>query len=595
MTTNEKIAALRAAAQAAGAHGVLLMTSDPHSSEYLPAYYNSLPFFSGFTGENSTLVVTLTGSALWCDGRFYVQGDRQLAGTEIECMHAGSAGVPTVEEYLTAHFAAGQTLLLDGSCVPATIANGYAAALAKSGAKLESKDIVSPLWESLTTRPSLPNTPCELLTVEQTGATAAQRIAMVRDELKKAGATALAVTGLDCVGWLTNMRARDLPCTPLAVAYALVTMDSCTLFIAPGRLNDADAKTLADNGVALRDYPELIDAVHALPAEEVFLVDEKATNYDLYCALNEHKTVTGADPIFALKGVKSPVELANIRECHVRDGVAVVRFQMDLEKAIAEGKILHETDIEKMLQKRRAEMPGYFEDSFDTIAAYGPNAAMMHYHAEGEVDSVIEPRGFLLVDNGGQYDCGTTDITRTYPVGPLTENERKYYTWTLQSHIDIARAVFLDYCTGFALDSFARGPLWAHKINYRCGTGHGVGYISSVHEGPQSLRPQNPIVFKEGMTITDEPGVYETDEVGIRIENELECVDAGTNQYGHWLKFEPLTLVPISTEPVIVDELTRDQINWLNAYHAHVYGMLSPRLTEEEKTWLKAKTAPIDR
>ena len=595
MTTNEKIAALRAAAQAAGAHGVLLMTSDPHSSEYLPAYYNSLPFFSGFTGENSTLVVTLTGSALWCDGRFYVQGDRQLAGTEIECMHAGSAGVPTVEEYLTAHFAAGQTLLLDGSCVPATIANGYAAALAKSGAKLESKDIVSPLWASLTTRPSLPNTPCELLTVEQTGATAAQRIAMVRDELKKAGATALAVTGLDCVGWLTNMRARDLPCTPLAVAYALVTMDSCTLFIAPGRLNDADAKTLADNGVSLRDYPELIDTVHALPAEEVFLVDEKATNYDLYCALNEHKTVTGADPIFALKGVKNPVELANIRECHVRDGVAMVRFQMDLEKAIAEGKILHETDIEKMLQKRRAEMPGYFEDSFDTIAAYGPNAAMMHYHAEGEVDSVIEPRGFLLVDNGGQYDCGTTDITRTYPVGPLTENERKYYTWTLQSHIDIARAVFLDYCTGFALDSFARGPLWAHKINYRCGTGHGVGYISSVHEGPQSLRPQNPIVFKEGMTITDEPGVYETDEVGIRIENELECVDAGTNQYGHWLKFEPLTLVPISTEPVIVDELTRDQINWLNAYHAHVYEMLSPRLTEVEKTWLKAKTAPIDR
>ena len=595
MTTNEKIAALRAAAQAAGAHGVLLMTSDPHSSEYLPAYYNSLPFFSGFTGENSTLVVTLTGSALWCDGRFYVQGDRQLAGTEIECMHAGSAGVPTVEEYLTAHFAAGQTLLLDGSCVPATIANGYAAALAKSGAKLESRDIVSPLWESLTTRPSLPNTPCELLTVEQTGATAAQRIAMVRDELKKAGATALAVTGLDCVGWLTNMRARDLPCTPLAVAYALVTMDSCTLFIAPGRLNDADAKTLADNGVSLRDYPELIDTVHALPAEEVFLVDEKATNYDLYCALNEHKTVTGADPIFALKGVKNPVELANIRECHVRDGVAMVRFQMDLEKAIAEGKILHETDIEKMLQKRRAEMPGYFEDSFDTIAAYGPNAAMMHYHAEGEVDSVIEPRGFLLVDNGGQYDCGTTDITRTYPLGELTEDERLFYTWTLQSHIDIARAVFLDYCTGFALDSFARGPLWAHKINYRCGTGHGVGYISSVHEGPQSLRPQNPIVFKEGMTITDEPGVYETDEVGIRIENELECVDAGTNQYGHWLKFEPLTLVPISTEPVLVDELSRDQINWLNDYHAHVYEMLSPRLTEEEKTWLKAKTAPIDR
>ena len=593
MTTNEKIAALRAAAQAAGAHGVLLMTSDPHSSEYLPAYYNSLPFFSGFTGENSTLVVTLTGSALWCDGRFYVQGDRQLAGTEIECMHAGSAGVPTVEEYLTAHFAAGQTLLLDGSCVPATIANGYAAALAKSGAKLESKDIVSPLWESLTTRPSLPNTPCELLTVEQTGATAAQRIAMVRDELKKAGATALAVTGLDCVGWLTNMRARDLPCTPLAVAYALVTMDSCTLFIAPGRLNDADAKTLADNGVSLRDYPELIDTVHALPAEEVFLVDEKATNYDLYCALNEHKTVTGADPIFALKGVKNPVELANIRECHVRDGVAMVRFQMDLEKAIAEGKILHETDIEKMLQKRRAEMPGYFEDSFDTIAAYGPNAAMMHYHAEGEVDSVIEPRGFLLVDNGGQYDCGTTDITRTYPVGPLTENERQYYTWTLQSHIDLAKAVWLDYCECKMIDTIAREPLWRHLINYRCGTGHSVSFVGNVHEGPHALNGRNTTVFKPGMIVTDEPGVYESGVVGIRIENELECYHKADNQYGTFLAFRPLTFVPIATSPVVPGILTKDEIEWLNAYHREVFTKLAPRLTEEERDWLAKKCAAI--
>ena len=248
-----------------------------------------------------------------------------------------------------------------------------------------------------------------------------------------------------------------------------------------------------------------------------------------------------------------------------------------------------------MLQKRRAEMPGYFEDSFSTIAAYGANAAMMHYHAEGDVNSKIEPKGFLLVDNGGQYDCGTTDITRTYTVGPLTDNERRYYTYVLQSHIDMARAVFLDYCTGFALDTFARGPVWAHKINYRCGTGHGVGFISGVHEGPQSLRPNNPIIFKPGMTITDEPGIYETDEVGIRIENELECIDLGDNQYGHWLGFAPLTLVPIDTTPVLVDELSRDQINWLNDYHAHVYEMLSPRLTEDEKAWLKKKCAPIGR
>ena len=595
MTTNEKISALRAAAKAYGGDGVLIMTSDPHCSEYLPEHYNALPWFSGFTGENATLVVTQNGSALWCDGRFYVQGDKQLAGTEIECMHAGSAGVPTVAEYLTAHFAAGETLLLDGSCVPAAVANDYAAALKKSGAALKSLNVYDAVWETNATRPALPATPCRLLTPAQTGATAADRIALVRAELAKQGATALAVTGLDCVGWLLNLRANDLPCTPLAVAYALVTKDACTLFLAPGRLSDADAATLAESGVTLRDYTELLPAVQALPADEVFIADEKATNYDLYTALCAHKTVAGADPIFALKGIKNETELKNIRECHIRDGVAVVRFEMDLEKALAEGKTLTEIDIDTMLQKRRAEMPGYFEDSFSTIAAYGANAAMMHYHAEGEVNSVIEHKGFLLVDNGGQYDCGTTDITRTYPVGPLTDNERRYYTWTLQSHIDMARAVFLDYCTGFALDSFARGPLWQHKINYRCGTGHGVGFISGVHEGPQSLRPNNAVLFKPGMTITDEPGVYETDEVGIRIENVLECVDLGENQYGRWLGFAPLTMVPISTEPVLVDELSRAQLDWLNDYHARVYETLSPRLNEEEKAWLQAKCAPLQR
>jgi Xaa-Pro aminopeptidase len=328
------------------------------------------------------------------------------------------------------------------------------------------------------------------------------------------------------------------------------------------------------------------------------LAESATVNYAVYQVLENNPALTvkdAADPLLAMKGVKNEVELAHLRECHLRDAVAMVRFQIELENRLASGEQLTELTVDEILHKYRSANDKFLVESFGTIAAYGGNAAMMHYHATPEDHAVLQRKGFLLVDSGATYLDGTTDITRTYPVGPLTENERKYYTWTLQSHIDIARAVFLDYCTGFALDSFARGPLWAHKINYRCGTGHGVGYISSVHEGPQSLRPQNPIVFKEGMTITDEPGVYETDEVGIRIENELECVDAGTNQYGHWLKFEPLTLVPISTEPVIVDELTRDQINWLNAYHAHVYEMLSPRLTEEEKTWLKAKTAPIDR
>ena len=595
-TTNQKIAALRAAAKAAGADGVLLATSDPHCSEYLPAHYTSLNWFSGFTGENSTLVVTAAGSALWSDGRFYIQADRQLAGSEIESLHAGAAGVPTVEDYLKAHFSAGQTLLTDGSCLPAALFDRYAAALAEVGARLVGRDVVSPLWADV--RPALPDTPCFLLRREQSGSSPAEKLTAVRAALRQAGATALAVTGLDCVAWLLDLRAHDLPCTPLAIAYAFVTQGRCVLFLADGRLGAADAAALAECGVERMDYAALLPFVAALDSAETVLVEKASTNQALYAALQANPRLTvkeGADPITALKGVKNATELANLKECHIRDGVAMVRFQMDLEQALAAGKPLRESDIDAMLRRRRAEQPGFDEESFTTIAAYGPNAAMMHYTARPGADSAIEPHGFLLVDCGGQYDCGTTDITRTYPVGPLTDNERKYYTWTLQSHIGVARARWLDYCTGFALDSFARGPLWQHGINYRCGTGHGVGFMGNVHEGPQSLRPNNNVVFRPGMTVTDEPGVYETDEGGIRIENELVCVDRGENQYGHWLGFEPLTFVPIDLSPVLPDELTRAELDWLNAYHKLVYDTLAPRLTPDERAWLAAKTAPLAR
>ncbi len=596
MTVPEKIAALRAAARDAGGDGVLLLCSDPHSSEYLPAHYESLTWASGFHGENAFLVVTPTESALFCDGRYYVQGDRELAGTGIVCMHDGAPGVPRLEQYLTDHFAAGETLLIDGRCVPTSHARIWEKALAKSGAALRSADIVSPLWAD--GRPPLPDTPCRLLTPEQTGHTQAEKLAQIRADLKAAGATALAVPELDCVGWLCDLRASDLPCTPLAVAYAFVTQDACTLFLAPGRLAPADVETLAGQGIEVRPYDGFLDFVRGYATEETVLASPAVLNYDLFSALEENPRLTvkeGPDPITARKGVKNDVELKNIRECHIRDGVAMVRFQMDLEAALAAGTPLRETDIEPMLQRRRREQPGCFDDSFAAIAAWGPNAAMMHYHAEPGADAAIERRGFLLVDCGGQYDCGTTDITRTYPVGPLTDDERRYYTWVLQCHIDMARAVFLDPCTGAMLDSFARGPLWRRRINYRCGTGHGVGFISGVHEGPQSLNGRSQTVFRPGMTVTDEPGVYETDLVGIRIENELECVHLEDNQYGTWLGFRPLTLVPISLAPVLADELSRDQLDWLNAYHETVYNTLAPRLTEAECRWLREKTRPLAR
>ena len=595
-TVPERLAALRAAMDANGVDLYLIPVGDPHSSEYLPDHYTSLTYFSGFHGENSNFVVTRDKSALWADGRYFVQAEKEIAGTEIELERMGEPGVPTVEQYCADVLPEGGVLGLCGLTASCQLVRSVQKALDAKHGTIKTLNLEDELWTE--GRPALPETPAWLLSKEYAGFAPAEKLEQLRAKLKELGCTAQLVGKLDNLAWLLNLRAMDIQCTPYAMAYCYVTGDRAVLFINTRRLGAEAAAELKENGVEIAEYDDILTFLAAETEAQTVLADPASVNYAVYETLRNNPAMTvkdEADPLLPMKGVKNETELKNIRECHIRDGVAVVRFQMDLEKALAEGKTLTEIDIDTMLQKRRAEQPGYFEDSFSTIAAYGTNAAMMHYHAEGEVNSVIEPHGFLLVDNGGQYDCGTTDITRTYPVGPLTDNERRYYTWVLQSHIDMARAVFLDYCTGFALDTFARGPVWAHKVNYRCGTGHGVGFISGVHEGPQSLRPNNPVIFKPGMTITDEPGIYETDEVGIRIENELECVDMGENQYGHWLGFAPLTLVPISTEPVLVDELSRDQLNWLNDYHAHVYEMLSPRLNEDEKAWLKEKCAAIGR
>ena len=595
-TVPERLAALRAAMDANGVDLYLIPVGDPHSSEYLPDHYTSLTYFSGFHGENSNFVVTKDKSAIWADGRYFVQAEKEIAGTEIELERMGEPGVPTVEQYCADALPEGGVLGLCGLTASCHLVRSVQKALDAKHGTIKTLNLEDELW--IEGRPALPETPAWILSKEYAGFSPAEKLGQLRAKLKELGCTAQLVGKLDNLAWLLNLRAMDIQCTPYAMAYCYVTPDKATLFIDTARVSAEAAAELKENGVELVEYDDVLTFLAAQAEEQTVLADPASVNYAVYQTLQANPALTvkdEADPLLPMKGVKNEVELAHTREAHIRDGVAMVRFQIELENRLAAGETLTELTVDEILHKYRSAQDKFIVESFGTIAAYGGNAAMMHYHATPEDHAVLEKKGFLLVDSGATYMDGTTDITRTYPLGPLTEDEKRFYTWTLQSHIDLAKAVWLDYCECKMIDTIAREPLWRHLINYRCGTGHGVGYISSVHEGPQSLRPQNPIVFKEGMTITDEPGVYETDEVGIRIENELECVDAGTNQYGHWLKFEPLTLVPISTEPVIVDELTRDQINWLNAYHAHVYEMLSPRLTEEEKTWLKAKTAPIDR
>ena len=593
-TVSERLAALRSAMRSAGVAAYLIPTGDPHSSEYLPAHYNSREYFSGFTGENSTLVVTLTKSALWADGRFFVQAEKQLAGTEIELMRMGEPGVPTVEQYCADALQEGEKLGLCGLTASCLLVRGLQKVLDPKGVAVCTLNLEDELWTE--NRPPLPATPAWLLPAEYAGATPAEKLARLRAKLAELGCTAQMVGKLDNLAWLLNLRAMDIECTPYAMAYCFVTEKDAVLFINSERLAPEAAAELAACGVRLAGYDEVLSFLASCTEPQTVLAEPASVNYAVFSALEANPAFTVKslpDPLLPMKGVKNATELAHSRECHIRDAVAMVRFQKELEERLEAGEALTELTVDEILHKYRSAQDKFLVESFGTIAAYGPNAAMMHYHATEADHAALERKGFLLVDCGGTYMDGTTDITRTYPLGPLTEEERLCYTWTLQSHIDIAKAVWLDYCTGQMLDSIAREPLWQHLINYRCGTGHSVSFVGNVHEGPHSLNPRNQVVFEPGMVITDEPGVYEGGRLGIRIENELECRDKTTNQYGHFLCFEPLTWVPIATSPIVPGVLTRDQLDWLNAYHRHVYELLAPRLTDEERDWLARKCAAI--
>ena len=593
-TVNERIAALRAAMEAQGCAAYIIPTGDPHSSEYLPTHYNSREYFSGFTGENSNLVVTRTGSALWADGRFFVQAEKQLAGTEIQLQKMAEPGVPTVEEYCANALNEGEALGLCGFTAACGLVRSLQKALDAKHCTIKTLHLEDELWTE--GRPALPATPAWILSKEYAGFSPAEKLDQLRAKLKELGCTAQFVGKLDNLAWLLNLRAMDIHCTPYALAFCYVTPDKATLFINTSRVTPEAAAELKENGVELAEYDDVVKYMAAVTEPQTVLVDPASVNYEVYKTLAENTALTvkdEADPLLPMKGIKNEVELAHTREAHIRDGVAMVRFEKELEERMAAGEELTELTVDEILHKYRGAQDKFLTESFNTIAAYGPNAAMMHYHATEADHAKLERKGFLLVDSGATYLDGTTDITRTYPLGELTEDEKLFYTWTLQCHIDIAKAVWLNYCDGHMLDTIAREPLWQHLINYRCGTGHSVSHVGNVHEGPHALNGRNTVVFKPGMIITDEPGVYEGGVVGIRIENELECYHKASNQYGEFLAFRPVMYVPIDTSPIVPGILTRDELDWLNNYHRQVFEKLAPRLNEEERDWLAKKCAAI--
>ena len=593
-TVPERLAALRAAMKANGVDVYLIPVGDPHSSEYLPDHYTSLTYFSGFHGENSNFVVTMTESAVWADGRYFVQAEKEIAGTEIQLMRMGEPGVPTAEEYCGKVLPEGGTLGLCGLTANCALVNNLKKELESKHGSIKTLFLEDELW--VEGRPARPATPAWILPKEYAGFSPAEKLEQLRGKLKEQGCTAQLVGKLDNLAWLLNLRAMDIECTPYAMAYCYVTPSRAVLFINQARVTPEAKAELEANGVTLADYDSILDVMAAETEPQTVLAESATVNYAVYQVLENNPALTvkdAADPLLAMKGVKNEVELAHLRESHLRDAVSMVRFQIELENRLASGEQLTELTVDEILHKYRSADDKFLVESFGTIAAYGGNAAMMHYHATPEDHAVLQRKGFLLVDSGATYMDGTTDITRTYPLGELTEDERLFYTWTLQCHIDIAKAVWLDYCDCHMLDTIAREPLWRHLINYRCGTGHSVSFVGNVHEGPHALNGRNTTLMRPGMIVTDEPGVYEAGEVGIRIENEIECYHKADNQYGTFLAFRPLTFVPIATSPIVPGVLDKEQIAWLNDYHRKVFEQLAPRLTEDERAWLAEKCAAI--
>ena len=593
-TVPERLAALRAAMKANGVDVYLIPVGDPHSSEYLPDHYTSLTYFSGFHGENSNFVVTMTESAVWADGRYFVQAEKEIAGTEIQLMRMGEPGVPTAEEYCGKVLPEGGTLGLCGLTANCALVNSLKKELEPKHGSIKTLFLEDELW--VEGRPARPATPAWILPKEYAGFSPAEKLEQLRGKLKEQGCTAQLVGKLDNLAWLLNLRAMDIECTPYAMAYCYVTPNRAVLFIDQARVTPEAKAELEANGVTLADYDSILDGMAAEIEPQTVLAESATVNYAVYQVLENNPALTvkdAADPLLAMKGVKNEVELAHLRESHLRDAVAMVRFQIELENRLASGEQLTELTVDEILHKYRSADDKFLVESFGTIAAYGGNAAMMHYHATPEDHAVLQRKGFLLVDSGATYLDGTTDITRTYPLGELTEDERLFYTWTLQCHIDIAKAVWLDYCDCHMLDTIAREPLWRHLINYRCGTGHSVSFVGNVHEGPHALNGRNTTLMRPGMIVTDEPGVYEAGEVGIRIENEIECYHKADNQYGTFLAFRPLTFVPIATSPIVPGVLDKEQVAWLNDYHRKVFEQLAPRLTEDERAWLAEKCVAI--
>ncbi len=596
-----RIGALRSMMAAKGWDAVVIPDSDPHGSEYPAPRWRQVEWLSGFTGESGQMVVTMDHAGLWTDSRYFIQAVKELEGSGVTLHKTGVPGSETMLEWLSGHAA---TVATDGSCMPRLSAERI-----RSSVKVlyDVPDLLDAIWDG---RPGIPQTTVITLDDETTGESRLQKIAWLRKFLMEKECDCILISALDEIAWLLNVRGQDIEYNPYVISYLLVTMDDVLWYMdkGDGTYDDPDTEdSLAEiqaDGIRICRYDGVLDGPDSLIAVSQdaprIYCDPASLNYDIYrliaSVFHEEDIFTGQSPVVLRKAVKNGAEISGMKEAFLADGVAMEKFLYWLEHAGRSGRTVTEWDASVRLTSLRAGIPGYKSDSFKNISAYGSNAALPHYSTPEEGSAVIKPYGLYLTDSGGQYIFGTTDITRTVPMGECSELEKEDYTLVLRGMIDLAMAVFPKGTPGCRLDVLARNPLWQSRRNFGHGTGHGVGFYLGVHEGPQDIRQNlNSQPLLPGMVTSDEPGIYREGQHGVRHENILLCVESGDNTFGDWLGFETLTLCHIDTSALILSLMTEQEKAWLDGYNRHVYETLSPELDSETAGWLRLKTLPVGR
>ena len=595
MEIKERIVKLREQMKEKGIDIYIVPTADFHQTEYVGEYFKARKFITGFSGSAGTAVITKTEARLWVDGRYFIQAAKQIEGTTVEMMKMNQPGVPTIDEYLEETLGEGETLGFDGRVVSMGDGLRYKAIVErKNGKIIYDYDLIDAIWED---RPPLSREPAFILEQKYAGETTASKLTRIREYMRNCGANVHVVTTIDDICWTLNIRGNDIEFFPLVLSYAIITMDRMHLYIDETKLSDEMKEVLAADDVVLHPYNDIYEDIKAYGEGDCLLLDPVRVNYAMYSNISDKvRKVEERNPEILFKAVKNPVEIENMRKAQIKDSVAHVRFMKWLKENVGKMKITEMSASDK-LDEFRAEMGGFIRPSFEPISSYGEHAALCHYTSSPETDVELKEGNIFLTDTGAGFYEGSTDITRTYALGEIPDIMKEHFTLILMCNLSLASAKFMEGCVGMNLDLLARKPLWDRGLDFNHGTGHGLGYLLSIHESPAGFRwryrPGETAELMEGMIMTDEPGIYFEGSHGVRLENEILVRKGVKNEYGQFMYFEPITYVPMDLDAVKVEMLSEEYKTLLNDYHKTVYEKVSPYLNDEEKEWLKEATRKI--